>query len=110
MPGSATYTVEAGLDATAGTGWWTTKDWREPDVTEQGLRSIDAAGLQAQYSGALGFLELCKKLGAPRYTSKTDMTDDPQPHVIKVVERVLAGSSLRCLLSDEALDRADAAC
>jgi hypothetical protein len=110
MPGNATYTVEAGLDASAGTGWWTTKDWREPDVAEQGLRSIDAAGLEAQYSGVLAFLELCKKLGAPRYTSKTDLTDDPLPHVIKMVERVIAGSSLRGLLSHDALERADAAC
>ena len=68
-----------------------------------------AATLESEYAGALGFLEACKKLGAPRYVVKTEL--DPEnalPHVLAVVERVLAASSLRFLLAEDALERADA--
>ena len=38
---------------------------------------------------------------------KTELDPQALPHVLAVVERVLAGSSLRFLLAEDALDRAD---
>ena len=58
------------------------------------------------------FLEACKRLGAPRYVMKPEfgsvVADEAKPHVIEVVEKVIASSSLRFLLSEDALERADA--
>ena len=105
---SSTYVVEAGLDAWEGTGWWTTKDFTEADLKKEGLLAIVAETLEAEYGGVLAFLECCKLLGAPRYTMKTDLDPNAKPHVIAVVERVLANSTLRFLLDAEALERADA--
>jgi len=107
LPGSGTACVEAGLDLWEGTGCWTTTDWSEADLASQGLVALDAAGLEAEYSGVLAFLEAAKRLGAPRYTLKTTLDPSAQPHVIRVVEKVLAGSPLRFLLSEDALERAD---
>ena len=105
MPGSATYTVEAELDAWEGTAWWMTKDLCAADFEKQGLQSIDGGTLETEYSQVLTFLEGCRKLGAPRYTMKTELSPDSKPHVIAVVEKVIAASSLRFLLSDDVLKR-----
>lgn len=104
----STYVVEAGLDAWEGTGWWTTKDATEADLKNQGMIAIGAETLEAEYGGVLAFLECCKLLGAPRYVMKTDLDPNAKPHVIAVVERVLANSMLRFLLDADALERADA--
>ena len=111
LPGAGSHTVEMELDAYEGRGWWMTKDCTEAELTtaSEGLQLIQAATLETEYAGALGFLEACKKLGAPRYVVKTEL--DPEnalPHVLAVVERVLGASSLRFLLAEDALDRADA--
>ena len=109
MHNGATYIVEAGLDAWEGQGWWTTKDAIEADMKAQGLVSIDAAALAAEYSGALAFLEACKRVGGPRYSMKTDLDPDARPHVLAMVEKVIAASVLRFLLDEGTLARADAA-
>ena len=107
--GRAKYVVEAGVDAWEGKGWWTTKNFgSEAEITSQGLVQIDAAALKSEYAGVFAFLELCKTLGAPRYTMKTDLDPDAKPHVLAVVERVLAACTLRFLLAEDALERADA--
>ena len=111
LPGAGSHTVEMEIDAYEGRGWWMTKDCTEAELTtaSEGLQPIQATTLETEYAGALGFLEACKKLGAPRYVVKTEL--DPEnalPHVLAVVERVLGASSLRFLLAEDALDRADA--
>ena len=93
--GRAAYTVEAGIDAWEGRGWWTTHD-----ELAAGFLEMDAATLQAEYSGVLDFLELCKRVGAPRYTIKTELDPNALPHVIAIVEKLLAVTPLRCLLAD----------
>ena len=109
MAGTATYIVEAGLDADEGAAWWTTKDWLEAGLKEEGLFQIDAAVLAADYSSVFGFFELCKKVGeAPRYMMKTYL--DPNcamPHVLAMVEKIIASSSLRFLLDPAALARVE---
>jgi hypothetical protein len=111
VPGAGTYTVEAQIDAWEGRGWWLTRDGTENELTS-GLVRIDAAALAREYAGALAFLEACKRLGAPRYVLKPEfgsvVADEAKPHVIEVVEKVIASSSLRFLLSEDALERADA--
>eukprot|EP00928_Gymnodinium_smaydae_P050325 TRINITY_DN33895_c0_g1_i1.p1 TRINITY_DN33895_c0_g1~~TRINITY_DN33895_c0_g1_i1.p1 ORF type:complete len:237 (+),score=35.19 TRINITY_DN33895_c0_g1_i1:92-802(+) len=104
----STYVVEAGLDTVAGAGWWTTRSLTEPDLNKMDLTTISGDALAAEYSGVFGFLELCKTLGPPRYGIRTDLDPDAKPHVILVVERLLASSSLRILLDEDALERADA--
>ena len=111
LPGAGSHTVEMEIDAYEGKGWWMTKDCTEAELTtaSEGLQPIQATTLETEYAGALGFLEACKKLGAPRYVVKTEL--DPEnalPHVLAVVERVLGASSLRFLLAEDALNRADA--
>ena len=105
--GQAIYTVEAGLDEWEGTGWWTTVDWSEEEVASSGLVPIDDSTLAREYTGVLCFLEGCRRLGSPRYTTRTSLDPNAKPHVLLVVERVLADSSLRCLLAEDALERAD---
>ena len=109
MNNGATYVVEAGLDAWEGRGWWTTKDAIEGDMKAQGLVNIDAAALAAEYAGPLAFLEACKRVGGGRYCMKTDLDPDARPHVIAMVEKVIAASVLRFLLDEGTLGRADAA-
>jgi len=111
LPGAGSHSVEMEIDAYEGRGWWMTRDCTEAELTtaSEGLQLVQAATLESEYAGALGFLEACKKLGAPRYVVKTEL--DPEnalPHVLAVVERVLAASSLRFLLAEDALERADA--
>lgn len=111
LPGAGSHSVEMEIDAYEGRGWWMTRDCTEAELTtaSEGLQLVQAATLESEYAGALGFLEGCKKLGAPRYVVKTEL--DPEnalPHVLAVVERVLAASSLRFLLAEDALERADA--
>lgn len=103
----SSYVLEAGLDAWEGTCWWTTKDLTESGLQAQGLMAIGMDTLQAEYGGVLAFLETCKRLGAPRYTIRTDLDPNAKPHVIAVVERLLAASPLRFLLDEAALSRAD---
>ena len=105
LPGSATYTVEAELDASEGTAWWMAKELDDAEMTQQGLQRIDGTTLETEYGEVLTFLEGCRKLGAPRYAMKTELSPDSKPHVIAVVERIIAGSSLRFLLSHDALKR-----
>lgn len=100
--GDATYTVEAGLDAFDGLGWWTTTDRTHADLASDGFVRIGAEALVAEYGGVMRFLELCRRLGPPRYTMKTALDPEAKPHVIAVVERLCAASALRCLLSCEA--------
>ena len=111
LPGAGSHSVEMEIDAYEGRGWWMTRDCTEAELStaSEGLQLVQAATLESEYAGALGFLEACKKLGAPRYVVKTEL--DPEnalPHVLAVVERVLAASSLRFLLAEDALERADA--
>ena len=111
LPGAGSHSVEMEIDAYEGRGWWMTRDCTEAELStaSEGLHLVQAATLESEYAGALGFLEACKKLGAPRYVVKTEL--DPEnalPHVLAVVERVLAASSLRFLLAEDALERADA--
>ena len=98
--GSATYVVEAGLNEWEGTAWWTTTDHTEPGLVEQGLVRIDAAALEREYGGVLTFLDGCKRLGAPRYTMKTVLDPEAKPHVISMIEKVLAASPLHILLAE----------
>ena len=109
MNQGSSYVVEAGLDAWEGRAWWTTRDLVEADVAREGLLPLDTAALEAEYGGVLRLFELCKQLDAPRYTIKTDLDPQAKPHVVAMVERVLAASPLRFLLCEEALERADAA-
>lgn len=106
--GGAVYTVEAGLDEWEGRGWWTTVDWSADEIAEQRLVALDVEAFEAEYSGVLQFLEGCKRLGAPRYTIRTSLDPNAKPHVIAVVEKVLADSTLRFLLGEDAVERADA--
>ena len=111
LPGAGSHSVEMEIDAYEGRGWWMTRDCTEAELStaSEGLQLVQAATLESEYAGALAFLEACKKLGAPRYVVKTEL--DPEnalPHVLGVVERVLAASSLRFLLAEDALERADA--
>ena len=87
----------------------TTVERTEADLKAEGLVDIGATALEAEYSGVLGFLEACKRVGGPRYTMKTDLDPAARPHVIAMVEKVLAASVLRFLLDEETLERADAA-
>lgn len=103
----ATYVLEAGLDAWEGSCSWTTKDLTEANLRAQDLSALGVDGLQSEYGGVLDFFDTCKRLGAPRYTIRTDLDPDAKPHVIAVVERLLAASSLRFLLDDTALARVD---
>ena len=103
----ATYVLEAGLDAWDGSCCWTTKDLTEANLRAQGLVALSVDGLHAEYGGVLTFFDTCKRLGAPRYTIRTDLDPNAKPHVIAVVERLLAASSLRFLLDDAALARVD---
>ena len=75
----------------------------------QGLVAISADVLKSEFGGVLAFLELCKRVGAPRYTLKTDLDPNAKPHVIAVIERLLGASELRFMLDAAALERADAA-
>jgi hypothetical protein len=82
-------------------------------LTSPGPRSLSGTvvggkTLEAEYGGVLAFLETCKKLGAPRYTMRTSLDPDALPHVIAAVERCIGASSLRFLLDEKALERADA--
>ena len=93
LPGAGSHSVEMEIDAYEGRGWWMTRDCTEAELTSasEGLQRVQAATLESEYAGALGFVEACKKLGAPRYVVKTEL--DPQsalPHVLAVVERVRA--------------------
>lgn len=106
---SSTYVVEAGLDAWEGAGWWRTIDATEKTLKAQGLVAISADVLKSEFGGVLAFLELCKRVGAPRYTLKTDLDPNAKPHVIAVIERLLGASELRFMLDAAALERADAA-
>jgi hypothetical protein len=103
--GSATYTIEAGLDNWEGLGWWETKAFQEEGLVAAGLEWIDAQGLEMEYCGVLAFLEACRRVGPPRYVMKTELDPNAQPHVIAVVERLLASSSLAFVLTDEARER-----
>lgn len=109
MPGSATYSVEAELDAFDGLGGWRTTELTEADLKREGLLPLEASTLQAEFRGPLAFLEGLKVLGAPRYTMRTALDPSAKPHVIAVVERLIAASLLRFLLSEDALERADSA-
>ena len=53
------------------------------------------------------FVDGCKRVGAPRYAMRTSLDPHAKPHVIAVVEKVLAKSTLRFLLAEDALERAD---
>ena len=105
LPGSASYTVEMDLDAWEGNGGWTTRDFDDAALASQGLVEIGASTLQAECGGVLAFLEVCKRLGPPRYLLRTALDLDAKPHVLQVVERLLASCALRCLLHEEALAR-----
>lgn len=106
--GTAIYTVEAGLDEWEGRGWFTTVDWDEDEIVQQQLMALDAKTFELEYAGVMKFLEGCKRLGAPRYAMRTSLDPEAKPHVIAVVEKVLADSTLRFLLAEDALERADA--
>ena len=109
-----TYAVEAAVDVTEGKGWFTMLEKSsESELRKQGFTLIDAIALEAEYAGALTFLECCKKLGTPRYSMGTDQAKFVAPEAkaasIALAERVLAACPLRFLLSADALSRADAA-
>ena len=104
--GRAYYMIEAGLDAFDGRGWWTTVEWTVEEIAEQQLVAIDAETLVNEYAGVLAFLEGCRRVGRPRYAMRTDLDPNAQPHVLLVVEKLLAGSSLSFVLSEDALERA----
>jgi hypothetical protein len=97
--GRATYTVEAGLEAFDGAGWWTTTDYSEADLSSQGFLRISAATLLEEYGGVLRFLELCRRLGAPRYTMRTSLDPDAKPHVSAVKSETTL--SLACLFAEQ---------
>ena len=88
-------------------GWST--ELTEADLKREGLLPLEASTLQAEFRGPLAFLEGLKVLGAPRYTMRTALDPSAKPHVIAVVERLIAASLLRFLLSEDALERADSA-
>ena len=92
MPGSATYTVEAELDAFDGLGGWRTTELTEADLKREGLLPLEASTLQAEFRGPLAFLEGLKVLGAPRYTMRTALDPSAKPHVIAVVLQAATGA------------------
>ena len=111
---TATYAVEAAVDITECKGWFTTLEKSsESELRKMGFALLDAVALEAEYAGALKFLECCKKLGAPRYSMGTDQAKFVAPEAkaasIALAERVLAACPLRFLLATDALERADAA-
>jgi len=100
--GSVTYIVEASLDAWEGRCGWITTDYQEKDLALEGLVEAGAAAVEAEYASVFRFFELCHSVGPPRYTVQTSLDPDAKPHVLAMVEKLVGGTALRCLLPADA--------
>ena len=60
LPGAGSHSVEMEIDAYEGRGWWMTRDCTEAELStaSEGLQLVQAATLESEYAGALGFLEV----------------------------------------------------